>query len=241
MTADSSVGLFGKLPGYGDFLRHNLSNDLIQPWDEWLQAFVSVSREQVGANWLDIYLTSPIWRFALSRNIINDHGWAGVVMPSVDRVGRYFPFSVLMPLTDSESAVNFLISRQQWFHELESLCLQALQETIDVEYLIAQIGQLPDSNQSGYLPTSHYGEAGGFITELPADDNNAVSHCLPFLFDACLSASQGNYSLWQTAGSDLIAPSLFCTGGLPPVRNLSAMIDGQWQSRDWKIPFNLNV
>jgi len=55
-----------------------------------------------------------------------------------------------------------------------------------------------------------------------------------------LSADLSSFSLWQTSGSELIAPSLFCCQGLPPVGSVAAMIDGQWQARNWKIPYNLN-
>ena len=30
----------------------------------------------------------PIWRFVLLPGLIGSNGWAGVLMPSVDRVGR---------------------------------------------------------------------------------------------------------------------------------------------------------
>ncbi|MCP4430337.1 MAG: type VI secretion system-associated protein TagF [Gammaproteobacteria bacterium] len=241
MTHGNAVSLYGKLPGYGDFLKRNLSSDFAQLWDEWLQFYISVSKEQTGDDWLDIYLTSPIWRFVLSSGVIDDNGWGGLVLPSVDRVGRYFPFSILMSLTGGTSAVNFLLSQQQWFHDLESLSLLALDEEIDVDDLIERVEQLELDLDSQYLPTSHYGETGGFITELATDDESALSNSVSYMLDASLSSSLTSFSLWQTTGSSLIAPSIFCSRGLPPAGNLTAMIDGQWQSRNWKIPFNLNV
>jgi len=91
MTTEMQTGLYGKLPAYGDFIFRNLNSSFITPWDEWLQHFISGTQEQIGEGWLDIYLTSPIWRFVLSPGVIDNKMWAGLMMPSVDRVGRYFP------------------------------------------------------------------------------------------------------------------------------------------------------
>ena len=241
MAFSGDIGIYGKLPGYGDFLTRNLPADFVQLWDEWLQSYVSVSKEQIGESWLDYYLTSPIWRFVFSSGVIDGNCWAGLIMPSVDRVGRYFPFSLVLPLSSEISPVHFLLSQQQWFQDLESLGLLALDEEIDADGLIEKADTPGLTSEQTYVPTSHYGETGGMILELPADGEKAINNSMSFLLDASLSRSLSSFSLWQTSGSRLIAASVFCSQGLPPAANLSAMIDGQWQSRNWKIPFNLNV
>ncbi len=70
------VGLHGKLPSHGDFLRRRVSDAFISVWDEWLQQSVAASRTALGQNWLDVYLTSPVWRFACDAG-----GAARVHMP----------------------------------------------------------------------------------------------------------------------------------------------------------------
>lgn len=40
------------------------------------------------------YLTSPVWRFAIAPGVLGPEGLGGVMMPSVDRVGRYFPLII---------------------------------------------------------------------------------------------------------------------------------------------------
>jgi len=62
---------------------------------------------------------------------------------------------------------------------------------------------------------------------------------MPYLYNAALASSLSSYSLWQTSGSQLISPVLFSCQGLPPISGLASMLDGQWQQRDWKIPYNL--
>ena len=55
-------------------------------------AFASVT------DWLDGYLASPSWRFLLMPGVMDGQPWAGVLMPSVDRVGRYYPLTIARPL-----------------------------------------------------------------------------------------------------------------------------------------------
>ncbi len=240
MSTDCSVGLYGKLPGYGDFLTRNLPGDFVQVWDKWMQYYISDSKEQIGDGWLEVYLTSPIWRFVLSAGVVDKHSWAGLVMPSVDRVGRYFPVSIVKPFPSQISPVHFLFSEQVWYDKIESLGLMALDETLDVDELIVCSDEVPLGLQQPYQATMHLGDAGDYVIGLADGDQQTLVASLPYVLNASLSAGFSSFSLWQTTGSEIIAPSLFCCKGLPPVGSVTAMIDGQWQDRSWKIPFNLN-
>lgn len=239
MNDSNETGLYGKLPGYGDFIFRNLSSSFINPWDEWLQHFVSGSREQIGEDWLNIYLTSPIWRYVLSPGVIDEHCWAGVMMPSVDRVGRYFPISVVQPLGHSNSAVNFMFNHQHWFQQVENLTLMALEGRMDADELISELNQLPLKQYEPYRATDHLGEMGPQIFGLASDPDNQLSQLLPYCLNASMSSGLKSFSMWQTMGSELISPMLFSCQGLPPISGLASMLDGQWQLRNWKIPYNL--
>jgi type VI secretion system protein ImpM len=235
------TGIYGKLPAHGDFIFRNLSPAFINQWDEWLQLYVSASKEQIGEGWLDIYLTSPIWRFVLSSGVIDEKIWAGVIMPSVDRVGRFFPVSIIKPIASGQSVVSFLFSQQKWYQQVESYCLSALDGKMDVDGLDSSINLLPQDNHQAYQATSNLGEQGPYIIGLDETPESNINDVLPFLFDASLSTEGSSFSLWQTEGSELIGPLIFCTQGLPPVSGIAAMLDGQWQKRNWKIPYNLKM
>jgi type VI secretion system protein ImpM len=43
-----------------------------------------------------------------SAGIIDEHVWAGIMLPSVDKVGRYFPFSVSTMLPEYTNPIVFL-------------------------------------------------------------------------------------------------------------------------------------
>jgi len=241
MNNEQQTGLYGKLPAYGDFIFRNLNPSFINAWDEWLQHFISVSREQIGENWLDIYLTSPIWRFSFSPGVIDNNTWAGIIMPSVDRVGRYFPISIVKPFAESVSPINILRQHQPWYEQVEDLCLQALEGVIDADQLIKAAETLSASSQDAYLPTGHLGEMGPQIFGLITPGVEALDELMPFWLNASLSSGLSSFSVWQTAGSELISPMVFSCQGLPPIGGIASMLDGQWQQRNWKIPYNMHV
>ena len=236
MAKPGQTGIYGKLPAYGDFLVRNLGTPFLDPWDEW---YVSASREQLGDGWLDTYLTSPIWRFVLSSGVVDENTWGGLIMPSVDRVGRYFPISVARSFPAQFSPVNFMFTQQDWFRQMETFCLMALDGELDVDQLLASLDEVPSTTSDLYQPTSHLGDAGPFVVGVANEDELSLIDSLPCLLNASLSSSLASFSLWQTHGSELIAPLVFACQGLPPVGGISAMLDGQWQQKSWKIPFNL--
>lgn len=238
MPAELQMGLYGKLPAYGDFILRNLNASFINPWDEWLQHFISASQEQIGDNWLNIYLTSPIWHFVLSPGVIDNNMWAGVVMPSVDRVGRYFPISVVKGFSASVSPINFLLKQKNWFNQCESYCLTALDGRIDADELMASVESVETTTHEIFQPTYDLGETGTMVFGLPTDESVAINDPLPYMLNAALTTGLSSFSLWQTTGSELISPVVFSCQGLPPIGGVASMLDGQWQQRNWKVPYN---
>ena len=93
-------GWYGKLPAVGDFASRRLPPAVLARCDAWLSAGLSASQRALGADWLDLYLTAPVWRFACAPGVVADEAWLGVLMPSVDRVGRYFPLLLVAPCTE---------------------------------------------------------------------------------------------------------------------------------------------
>jgi type VI secretion system protein ImpM len=93
-AAGGGAGLFGKLPARGDFVRGGLPGSFVTPWDDWLQRMLAASRERLGDEWLPAWLEAPVWRFALAPGLCGGEAVLGVMLPSVDRVGRYFPLTL---------------------------------------------------------------------------------------------------------------------------------------------------
>jgi type VI secretion system protein ImpM len=87
------TGFYGKLPARGDFVRGGLPRDFTDRWDAWLAPAIAGSRERMGEDWLPAFLEAPVWRFALSAGLCGGRAALGLMLPSVDRAGRYFPLT----------------------------------------------------------------------------------------------------------------------------------------------------
>lgn len=129
----SPIGLYGKLPAHGDFIERNLSRAFVDAWDNWLQQSILSSQSQLNEHWLNTYMTSPIWRFALSPGCLDQHPWLGVTLPSVDSVGRYFPLTLAAKLPPNTPLFQAMQDQQAWFDTIETIALACLDEqpTID--------------------------------------------------------------------------------------------------------------
>ena len=146
MTAEPRAaipGWFGKLPSLGDFATRRLSPEFVKAWDAWLQDVLPATRAALGEGWLDRYLTMPIWRFVFLPGLVTERGWAGVLMPSVDRVGRHFPLTVAVELSSHAAAARAVFEGAEWFAGLEDAALVVLDPTRGVDDLDGELAQRP--------------------------------------------------------------------------------------------------
>lgn len=92
-SASALPGWFGKLPGMGDFAHRRLPESFRSEWDHWLQRGLARLKDR-HSDWMAHYLQAPVWCFALGPGVAGEGAWIGVMMPSVDGVGRYFPITL---------------------------------------------------------------------------------------------------------------------------------------------------
>jgi len=118
-------GFFGKVRTHGDFVARRLPVEFVARWDEGLQHGMLLARERFGAQWLELYLNAPVWCFALGAGLYGPSAWAGVLTPGVDRVGRYFPFTIAEAI-DSAELARRLAAAQAWYDRLVALALASL-------------------------------------------------------------------------------------------------------------------
>jgi len=127
------VGFYGKLPSHGDFLRRRVSDGFVDAWDAWLRECLAASRTALGARWLDVYLTSPAWRFVCAAGACGPAPVIGIAAPSVDQVGRYFPLTLVAELPPD---INLLAAAAcaRFFEAAEQLVIETLAtERVDFE------------------------------------------------------------------------------------------------------------
>jgi len=233
-----SIGLFGKLPAHGDFVQRNLPAGFINIWDEWLQHFIAGTREQLGESWLDIYLTSPLWRFVLSAGVVDENNWTGIMIPSVDRVGRYYPFSIVKKLPQNVNPFEFIQLQTAWYKEIEMLALGALDGEILIDDLMLTLDGMTVEYQSDYSRTGINMESDGFQFDMEFEEQSSSS-VYPLLLDTVMTKLFQSFSVWQTTGSDCIKPCLFRSQGLPGVQKMPAMLNGDWHGCGWQQPYAL--
>jgi len=235
---DRQPGIFGKVPTRGDFITRRLPSSFVGSWDAWLQEAITESREQLAEAWLDIYLTSPIWRFALASGVAGQSAWAGLLMPSVDRVGRYFPLTLAAPLPEQSNVVQVASDGAAWYAAAETLLLSCLDDGFDLEgfdrSLIdlrvplpahPELGCPTDALRSGAVPEN--------ARRLALPGGAQVRDALPILLSQALAELYFGYSLWWTDGSERVSPSLLLCQGLPPIQGFSALLGGDWTRWGW--------
>ncbi|MEI7590703.1 MAG: type VI secretion system-associated protein TagF [Deltaproteobacteria bacterium] len=199
-----AAGWHGKLPTVGDFASRRLDSDFIRMWDDWVSAGLAELRTMGDGQWLEAYLGSPAWRFVLTPGFLgaplHTQVWAGVVIPSVDKVGRYYPLTLAYPLPQIPTDAVTQAALWSWLHRLEDLAIDALQEDWSIESMEAELVRL------GLPLISLAGNEHGHVSVDPSSPSATF-------FSACLattSAADVGRCVWYSE-ADLPAPQLLCS------------------------------
>lgn len=121
---------FGKLPALGDFAYRRGNERFNAAFDAWLQRAIPASRAQLQGAWTQAYLSAPLWNFALFPGVAGDECYAGVLMSSVDRVGRYFPLIVYTQVPYARAMLREFHSGMGWYRYIQ----QALPQVLNTQF-----------------------------------------------------------------------------------------------------------
>jgi type VI secretion system protein ImpM len=232
-----SAGWYGKIPGTGDFIARRMPSSFSEAWDRWLQAAIAGSRERLGGRWRDTFLSMPIWRFVLSPGMLTQNAWAGIMAPSVDAVGRYFPLAVASALPSASlDVVGTLLAAEAWFDEIETIALSAIAPAADSAAIDAAIAQQPFRTQWLRYPEGR-------------DDTVPIRGAKPQMLWVPLGARTGQAparevlelaerlaepsAAWLAEESEMFGRCLLLCEALPPAEQYSAMMDGRWVEHGW--------
>ena len=139
----AGFGAFGKMPALGDFFRLGAAREFVTPWDIWLQSTLLAARADLAARFEECYMSAPIWRFSLPPSVAGTQGVVGVLMPSVDRVGRKFPLTLLAQTGyDEQAPLRNLIWQGPVLDAVEALALDALDDAMTREILAERMAPL---------------------------------------------------------------------------------------------------
>lgn len=239
-----AVGFFGKLPSTGDFVRRRVDDHLVAVWDAWLQECMTESRASLGERWLDLYLTAPMWRFVAPSGVLDELPVAGIVFPSVDRVGRYFPFTVFARLPQSVSGLVVADRCAPWFERVEDLMLAQLDseehtlEEVDgaLESTSEQLAALLHSVPT-HLGSVHFDDPGASLTgcrHLPLGERVDIGPTALAWLGDLIGRSVPTAVYWWSSGSASVRPSWLVTRQLPDARAFAAMLSGEWTDWPWE-------
>jgi type VI secretion system ImpM family protein len=237
------IGLFGKLPSHGDFLRRRVSDRFIDAWDAWLRQCLSKSQAALGDRWVDIYLTSPAWRFVSAAGACGPAPLIGLMVPSVDRVGRFFPLTLVAELPEDVSLIAAATASTPFFEAAERLLIDTLaDENIDFERFDQRVVDLGDALESiAVVPpvvldstiVAHVAE-GGRAWQIPIADASRLGAAFEQLLAQHLASIYSPIVLWWTEGSAMVEPSCLIAKGLPDPVTFGALLDGSWSDYRWR-------
>lgn len=219
MTAGAAPpGWHGKLPSLGDFASRRLDADFVEAWDGWLAAGLLALRAARPEGWLDAYLGSPSWRFLLMPGVLpgaaGTQAWCGVLMPSVDRVGRYFPLTLVQPLGPGPASTQEAAALWPWLGRLDELARDALYEDWTAERLEDELARMALPIVSAPLPEPAAPAQAGAVIEAPPEV--ARDPALHLGAEAQRAWSrQARGRAWWHARPDEQAPRLLQSLGLP--------------------------
>jgi len=110
MAAAAEIGLIGKHPGYGDFLRANMEPAVVEHLEAWLDQGLAEIRDQQGQAWPAFWEQAQDLRFWIGRVVLG-RSLMGVMRCSRDRVGRRYPLMLIAqgaavpaPLADADQS-----------------------------------------------------------------------------------------------------------------------------------------
>jgi type VI secretion system protein ImpM len=236
------IGFYGKLPSHGDFLRRRVSDAFVDAWDAWLRECIAASRTALGARWLDVYLTSPAWRFACASGACGHAPVIGVLAPSVDQVGRYFPLTLVAELPADVNLVTAASASERFLESAERLVIETLAtERVDFERF--DLGVLALQDELAYAaappPLMLGGESTAILTDsprawhVPLGASSDISLAFEQLLSLHLESKFRPLVLFWTDGSAAVEPSCLMLKGLPDPSNYAALLEGAWQSHRW--------
>ncbi|MCR2747167.1 type VI secretion system-associated protein TagF [Limnobacter parvus] len=155
INSKRTISWFGKLPCVGDFCSHNMPAKVCEALDNWLSEAMQVGQETHGDAWTRAYFQTPMHGFVLGKKALpalEDNLAVGVIMPSVDKAGRAFPFVLMEQLPAQNEAgepstvLNQHIEPQtltDWFSHAYGMCAAAMNDEWTLDKLANELQHLP--------------------------------------------------------------------------------------------------
>ncbi len=219
-------GLFGKLSAKRDFIALSTPRAFLEVWEPWVQSCISASQHQLGPGWQNAYLTAPLWRFWLGAEL-SGTTVVGVIMPSVDGIGRYYPLTLLAVAEPAYSLPQpDLGTQDDWFSTAEELLLSTLDRTKSFDEVAAALDALPSPEMEPTVNSSNEVVRLGDAIVGAITAGKSFREALAILRENNHSTSAAATFWWTEGGSDF-PPMALASRGLPDPYCYSTMLTGK--------------
>lgn len=231
----NSFGFHGKIPSVGDFVTKRLQPEFVDKWDIWLQNCISSTKDEITERWTKTYSVAPILRFYLQQGLMNDMAWFGLMIPSVDSVGRQFPFSIFFSVKGNLNHYELMVLKNDWFRRFEEFSLQILNPNLNLNAW--------DNSSSSFLPISFCLNEINEMTIPIEKKNSRLPLCISYKeigdiqnkiiqFQAGLPPYKSFW--WYENDQRDCYSEIFITENLPSPARFPRMIGDQSQSFGWE-------
>lgn len=224
------AGWYGKLPALGDFASRRLPPAFVAAWDAWLGRSIGAGRARLGAHWPEAFVRAPAWRFLLLPGVCGPSGWAGVMLPSADAVGRCFPLTVAAALRPGPGMLATALDARDWFERIEQAGCQAVRAGLPAQALDARLEAIGpaacagrDDHAAALARWWRSSGAQGFHARLPGP--HALDDCVLAGAECAFVGAGGARSLWWSVAGPHAAVPLHAFAGLPDADGYALLIE----------------
>jgi type VI secretion system protein ImpM len=222
----SLPGWYGKLASLGDFAQRRLPPAWVQSCDAWLSHVMQRSREQLGEHWLQTYLTAPVLRFAWAPGVLDNQWWFGLLMPSCDNVGRYYPLLIAQPRARPPTDRIALDHLELWYTHVANAAVQTLSDQTSLDAFERALGDAPPWPTAGPAsPLSTRSTVTAERYEMAA--SVPLSRWLPAMATTELLARVAGCTLWWRTTDDGTGASVSLVHRLPGAETFVELLAGR--------------
>lgn len=204
-------GWYGKIASQGDFVQRRLGPAWVARLDPWLAGVMAEAPRTWGPGWLERYLTAPLLRFAFAPGVTDEGWWFGVLMPSCDQVGRYFPLVVAQARPGPPLDRIGLDHLELWWDRTAEAMVRTLHEDARLERFEDELAALPPWPLTRAAPAAEPPPDDW----MPWPDGAALGHRVGQLAARVLLSRWQGRSLWWRQGQSGHGGGLYTAPGLP--------------------------
>lgn len=206
----AAPGIYGKHPGFGDFISAGLPGLAESHLVPWLTDCLAETRDGLGESWAPVWDAALPVRFWIGGAIWGGPHLRGVARPSRDKIGRRFP---LIAVAETAAAPPMLRPDQGFYQGAEAELAADLPAPADLHGWLAALAEedSADAAAATFWAANPALGVGDLLAQLEPTDR--------------LRAAAARSYWWTEAGGDRASAVLACDG-LPRAGELAWLLAG---------------